>query len=192
MQVDLIPQLTKRAALRATWLAGFAVFLSVLVWFLSGCTTEGKGNESVLPGVSAIVFAKRAFVNDEGNHELGGMGNVFDYLRYVPGGGLYVLSPPSPDGKLTNLTKDFDGVDVSGLEVSFDAKQVVFSMRHAKDDNYHVYIANIDGSNVRQLTFSPADDVKPIWVAGDRIAFVTNQPYTVMGTRADEYNHSRV
>ena len=36
-----------------------------------------------------------------------------------------------------------------------------------------------------------ADDVRPIYVPGDRIAFVTNQTYTPMGTRADEYNHGR-
>ncbi len=39
-----------------------------------------------------LVFAKRAFINPDGSHELGGMGNVFDYHRYVPGGGVYVLA----------------------------------------------------------------------------------------------------
>ena len=112
--------------------------------------------------------------------------------RYVPGGGLYVLEPPTPDGTLRELTKDFEGVDIAGTDLSFDATQVVFAMRHAKDEAYHIHIANIDGSGTRQLTFGPADDVKPVWIAGDRIAFVTNQPYTAMGTRADEYNHARI
>jgi hypothetical protein len=164
----------------------------VASWSLAGCTTSGSGNESVLPGVNALIFAKRAYVADDGSHELGGMGNVFDYLRYVPGGGLYVLSPPTPNGKLTNLTAEFEAVDVSGIDLSFDAKQIVFSMRHSATESYHIYIANVDGTEVRQLTFSSADDVKPLWLAGDRIAFVTNQPFTEMGTRADEYNHSRV
>ena len=30
-----------------------------------------------------------------------------------------------------------------------------------------------------------------VGVVGDRIAFVTNQSYTPLGTRADEYNHGR-
>lgn len=157
-----------------------------------GC--GGEGNEGVLPGVEALVFAKRAYVNGEGNHDVaGGMGQTIDYLRYTPGGGLFVLEPPTPSGTLRELTAEFEDVDVNGLDVSFDAKQVVFSMRRAGDEHYHVYIANVSGDpQVRQLTFGDYHDVKPIFVPGDRIAFVTNQPYTEMGTRADEYNHSRV
>src|SRR5690606_3598546 len=44
---------------------------------------------------------------------------------------------------------------------------------------------------VKQLTFGEADDTQPVFLAGGRIAFVTNQPFTEMGTRADEYNHAR-
>ncbi|MCA9581128.1 MAG: hypothetical protein KC416_04995, partial [Myxococcales bacterium] len=178
-----------------TTLATAAVVSAVILLALlglAGCTTGDQGNEGVLPGVSAMLFVKRAYVNADGEHELGGNGNVFDYLRYVPGGGLYVLEPPTPDGTLRELTKDFEGVDIAGTDLSFDATQVVFAMRHAKDEAYHIHIANIDGSGTRQLTFGPADDVKPVWIAGDRIAFVTNQPYTAMGTRADEYNHARI
>jgi hypothetical protein len=118
---------------------------------------------------------------------------VIDYLRYTPGGGVFVLTPPTPAGTLTNLTRQFEAVDIAGLDLSFDAKQVVFAMRHKNDDGrYHIYIANADGrSRARQLTFTAADDVRPVFVPGDRIAFVTNQTYTPLGTRADEYNHGR-
>lgn len=156
----------------------------------AGCG-GGEGGDGVLPGVQAMVFVKRNFVADDGTHELGGNGNVFDYLRYVPGGGVYVLEPPTPDGELRDLTGDFRDVDIAGLDLSFDARQVVFSMRHAEDDHYHIWTGNLDGTGMRQLTFGPADDVKPIFIPGDRIAFVTNEPYTAMGTRADEYNHAR-
>src|SRR4029077_16196535 len=44
---------------------------------------------------------------------------------------------------------------------------------------------------VKQSTFGPQDDVRPIFLPGKRIAFVTNETYTEMGTRADEYNHGR-
>ena len=36
------------------------------------------------------------------------------------------------------------------------------------------------------------DDINPIYSPGGRIAFVTNEMYTAMGTRADEYEHGRV
>lgn len=156
--------------------------------------TSGDGNDEVLPGVQAIVFVKRAFITEDGGENVsGGAGQVFDYTRYQPGGGLFVLSPPTREGTLRNLTESFEDVDINGIDLSFDATRVVFSMRHGGDNRYHVFVANIDGSGeIRQLTFGDADDVTPIFVPGDRIAFVTNESYTPMGTRADEYNHSRI
>ncbi len=169
------------------WAAGL-LGLSLLA--TGGCS--GEGPEGVVPGVEALVFAKRNFVRPDGSHAVNsGVRQAFDYQRYVPGGGVFVLSPPTPDGDLLELTADFEEVDINGLDLSFDAKQVVFSMRHAGTDNYHIYVANIDGSEVRQLTFGPYNDVKPVWLPGDRIAFVTNEPYTEMGTRANEYEHQR-
>jgi hypothetical protein len=169
------------------------VTLCVLVsWLVISCQA-GRSSE-VLPGVNALVFAKRAFIEPSGQQNVSdGAGRVVDYLRYTPGGGVFVLEPPTPDGKLTELTKQFSDVDIAGLDLSFDAKQVVFSMRHKGDDgHYHIYSAKLDGNSApKQLTFSVADDVRPIFVPGDRVAFVTNQNYTPMGTRADEYNHGR-
>lgn len=164
---------------------------------LAACTSSSTDGtkQGVLPGIDSVVFVKRAFLKPDGTHEVtGGMGQVFDYDRYVPGqgAGLFVLSPPSPDGTLKNLTEGIAGVDINGLDLSFDAKKVVFSMRTADDARYHLYLANVDGSGpLKQLTFGEADDAQPVFLAGGRIAFVTNQNYTEMGTRADEYNHAR-
>ncbi|HJL20138.1 MAG TPA: hypothetical protein RMH99_31015 [Sandaracinaceae bacterium LLY-WYZ-13_1] len=176
----------------AAWLALVA---STFALPMTGCGDPDVG-ESVVPNVEAVVFVSRAFETEDGSHNVtGGNNQTIDYLRYTPGGGLMVLSPPTPDGELRDLTAEggFEGVDVNGIDVSFDATQVVFSMRHADDNRYHVYVANLQGEpNIRQITFGDYHDVKPIFIPGDRIAFVTNQPYTEMGTRADEYNHSRV
>lgn len=166
--------------------------LVTLAW---GC--DGGTGESVLPGVEALVFVQRAYDRGDGTHDVtGGNGQTIDYRRYVPGGGVYVLEPPTPDGTLRNLTEsiggvELEGVDINGIDLSFDGRQVAMSMRHAGDNRYHIYVANIDGSGIRQLTFGDYDDIKPLYLPGDRIAFVTSQPYTLMGTRADEYNHSR-
>jgi hypothetical protein len=160
-----------------------------------GSSTTQQAKQGVLPGVEKVVFVKRAYLLPDGQHEVaGGMGQVFDYDRYVPGegAGLFVLSPPAPDGKLTNLTEGFKGVDINGVDLSFDAKTVAFSMRMEGEGRYHIFTANLEGAPaIKQLTFGEADDIQPVFVAGRRIAFVTNQMYTEMGTRADEYNHGR-
>ncbi len=167
--------------------------LIVGIWAaLASCTSSG--GEGVLPGVDSVVFVKRAYLRADNTHEVtNGVDQVFDYDRYGPGqgAGLFVLSPPAPDGKLRNLTAGFQGVDINGIDLSFDAKRIVFSMRTADDSRYHLYVANVDGSSVKQLTFGEADDTQPVFLAAGRIAFVTNQPFTEMGTRADEYNHAR-
>jgi hypothetical protein len=152
-------------------------------------------------GVSAIVFIKRAHTRTDANGAVsinvaGGNGQVLDYQRFVPGGSLNILSPARPDGELKNVTADFPTADFNGADVSFDAKQIVFSMKKDEQDHYHIYTAQVTPGaggkfEIHQLTAGDYDDINPIYIAGGRIAFVTNQGYTQMGTRADEYEHAR-
>ncbi len=180
----------KTNAAMATLLAVAGVGAPAMV---QGCGEGGGGG--VLPGgVEALVFVQRAYERPDGSHDIsGGTMQVIDYLRYTPGGGVFVLSPPTPDGTLTELTESYAEVDIAGLDLSFDASRVVFSMRHEGDDHYHVYTANVDGSgDIRQLSFGDWDDLRPIFVPGGHVAFITNQPYTAMGVRRDEYERGEV
>ncbi len=112
-----------------------------------GCSgTESTNNGDV--GVPAIVFVKRQHttVGDNGAVSVnvaGGNGQVLDYERYVPGGSLNMLVPPRPDGQLKNITRDFPAADFNGVDVSFDAKSVVFSMKRDANDHYHIYTASL-------------------------------------------------
>ena len=167
---------------------------------LTACGSDNSEDTGV--GASAIVFIKRQHttVGADGTPSVdvaGGNGQVLDYDRYVPGGSLVLLSPPRPDGQLKNITADYPEADFNGADVSFDAKQVVFSMKRDANDHYHLYTAQLaqggDGKfEIHQRTGGDHDDINPIYMAGGRIAFVTNEMYTAMGTRADEYEHGRV
>jgi hypothetical protein len=170
--------------------------LASLALSATSCTS-GAGQPDTSSGYDGLIFAKRMHttVGADGKVEInigGGTSQVIDYGRYVPGGGVYVLSPARQDGTLTNLTKDFPEADISGLDLSFDAKEVVYSMKTSDDDHYHIYTQRLDGSKPSKRTFGEADDINPIYAPGDRIVFVTNEGFTEMGTRADEYNHGRV
>jgi len=164
---------------------------------LSGCSGADAPSDE---GVGKIVYAVRQHtVIADGQVEsidvAGGMGQVMDYGRYVPGGRLELLDLRT--GKAENIIEDQPEADVSSVDLSFDATKVLFTMKKDSADAYHVYWAGLtrgaDGKfPITQLTFGPHDDQQAIWAAGDRIVFTTNQAYTDMGTRADEYNHARV
>jgi hypothetical protein len=178
---------------------GTSALLGALA-MLTGCGTEeapdtGEGD------VTRIVYAVRQHTELEGNGAVkridvaGGMGQVMDYGRYVPGGRLEILNLRTE--QVENIIGDFPTADVSSVDLSFDATKVLFTMKKDETDQYHVYWAGLERGDdgkfpVNQLTFGPYDDQQAIWAAGDRIVFTTNQAYTDMGTRADEYNHSRV
>jgi len=151
--------------------------------------------------VSRIAYAVRqhTLVDGDGNATsidvAGGMGQVMDYGRYEPGGRLEVLDLRT--GDVQNLIGDLDQADITSVDVSFDATRVLFTMKTSGNDHYHVYWASLapndDGTFERhQLTFGDYDDINAVWADSSRIVFVTNEAYTPMGTRADEYNHSRV
>ena len=161
----------------------------------SGCSAaEEKAGDL---GVSAILFVKREHTTQtpEGIsvNVAGGQAQVIDYDRYVPGGSLNMLKPARADGKLINLTAEFPEADFNGVAVSFDGKQAVFSMKKNANDHYHLYTVQLDGDRfeLHQKTAGDQDDFTPEYLPGGRIVFVTNQMYTEMGTRADEYEHSR-
>lgn len=181
-------------------LTALGLFASVTLGYglVAGCGADDK--EETGAGVSAIVFVKRQHTTvGNGGPEVnvaGGNGQVLDYERYVPGGQLVILSPPRPDGTLKVISADYPQADFNGVDVSFDGKQIVFSMKRDPNDQYHIYTAQLqegaDGKfEIHQKTGGEHDDITPVYTAGGRIAFVTNEMYTQMGTRADEYNHGR-
>jgi hypothetical protein len=159
-----------------------------------------KTEEPSSDRVSRLVYAVRqhTVLDADGNvttiDVAGGMGQVMDYGRYVPGGRLEIYDLTS--GGTENIIEGYATADVASVDVSFDGSKVLFSMKRDGDDNYHLYwasTARTDGKfELHQLTFGPYDDQNGIFMPGGRIVFTTNQAYTPMGTRADEYNHSRV
>jgi hypothetical protein len=167
-----------------------------------GCGSSSSGDSSVNTGVNAIVFIQRQHTVVGANGQVtvdvaGGNGQVLDYDRFVPGGSLNFLSPPRFDTKPINMTAAFPTADFNGADVSFDATQAVFSMKQDENDHYHIYTVQLaaspDGSfEIHQKTFGDYDDINPIYIPGGRIAFTTNEMFTSMGTRADEYEHGRV
>jgi Tol biopolymer transport system component len=116
-------------------------------------------------------------------------GGVISHMRYTHDGEWVTFTlgpfggPPAADADvwrvrvdgsgLTNLTPDTPGND--GLaEFSADATRFVF--RSGRSGNFDIYLADADGSNVRNLTDHPASETFPAFSPrGDQIAFVSDR-----------------
>jgi len=84
----------------------------------------------------------------------------------VEGGKLCILSPVTPNGKITNLVPELDGGRFSRFDLSFDAKKVVFGYKK-KGKAYRIYEIDIDPvagkmvpGSLRQLTRAADDETK--------------------------------
>lgn len=144
--------------------------MALLTTAAPGC--GGDGDSGPLGNVDALLILQRAKRNDTGD--------VFQYASYVPGARLIKLSPPTADGTKTvlccdNAGPDFAGMDIQSYDLSFDAQQIVFAGRSAKDSNYGLFLLTLADGSVTQIATDPGRDyVSPIFLPGDKIMFTTN------------------
>lgn len=145
------------------------IALSVLI-AMSACGSSDSNGP--LDGVDSIVFLQRP--------ARGGMGDIFQYTSYIPGGRIVSLSPPTADGEITVLCCDKAGpeyadVDISGYDLSFDAREIVFAGRLSADQRFGLFVLTLDDGQVEQLPTDPNRDyITPVFLPGDRIMFMTN------------------
>ena len=91
-------------------------------------------------------------------------GNGFLKAVDLKTGKTRVVVDPGKDGKIRDPELDFDG------------KKIVFSMRKNVKDDYHVYVVNIDGSGLKQLTRTPGVfDIDPLYLSDGSIVFTSSR-----------------
>ncbi|RME92726.1 MAG: hypothetical protein D6767_02525 [Candidatus Hydrogenedentota bacterium] len=86
---------------------------------------------------------------------------------------IYRLTPLSSRGKLEQITF-FDYAVIRDLAISPDAKKVLFSMK-PRNGRYHIYEMNLDGSNLRKLTFGDHNNFDPEYLPDGRIVFTSDR-----------------
>ena len=141
----------------------------------AGC---GDDPVTIGDGVDTLIILQRPARND--------MGDIFQYTSYVPktpsgkNARLVKLSPPTADGEQTPICCDQAGpeyanIDISGYDISFDAKHIVFSGKLAANQAYGLFILDLEDGAVRQIATDPGRDyVSPIFLPGDKIMFTTS------------------
>lgn len=135
-----------------------------------GC--GGGDDDGPLSSVDSLIILQRPKRND--------VGDIFQYTSYKAGAKIIKLSPPTADGKREVICCDqfpgFENVDISGYDISFDAREIVFSAALSGNERYGLFVMNLtDGSAPEQLPTDPGRHyISPIFIPGDRIMFTTN------------------
>ena len=89
-----------------------------------------------------------------------------------------VLSPVSPEGKLTPFFKPQGGRYLADLDLHFDAGRLLFTMPGT--NRWQVFEIETDGTGLRQITSSPHDDVDsfdPCYLPNGKIIFCSTANY---------------
>ncbi len=96
-------------------------------------------------------------------------------------------------GKVTTLLELPEGV-ARDPDLHFDARRIVFAMRRAKSEDYHIYEIGTDGSGLRQLTRAEGVcDFDPIYLPDNGIVFSsTREPKYNMCSRDSAANLFRM
>ena len=119
-----------------------------------------------------IVFIKRHHIRAPF-----GLGTMYAWNCYAPGGGIYACDPRHPERPHREIFRRDDGV-VFNLELSYDARTILFSwMSLDKDarDSFHLYEIGVDGQHLRQLTTGRYLDVSATYLPGGDICFVSTR-----------------
>ncbi|MDR3181601.1 MAG: hypothetical protein LBT89_01555 [Planctomycetaceae bacterium] len=109
---------------------------------------------------------------------------------FAPGGGLCIYSP-----KTGEIKKIFDAGDgmILDADLHWNAKEIVFSWKRKGKtvnvrvidhdvsysdnpaENYQIYTVNIDGTNLKQITNTPYNNLNACWLPDGGIAFISDR-----------------
>jgi len=122
-----------------------------------------------------ILFVKRHPFEPSHNYSV-----IFDSAG-GPGGGICVLEVPRRDGVLepdrATVTTLFDAANGIARDpmADFSPSKIYFGYRRSKDDYYHLYVMNADGSDLSQITDGPFHDYFPCPLPDGGVSFISTR-----------------
>lgn len=158
-----------------------AFFLMLVVFSLNG--QEITNLKYLGTAVSEILYVERLqYARDHHNTETMFQNGEINEQSFLGNSSLKALNLETKSSRTILTSKE--GI-IRDPEVSFDGKKIVFSMRNNKDDFYHIYEIDSDGSNIRQLTFAAyVSDIDPLYLPDGSVIFSsTREPKFCMCNR---------
>ena len=183
---------TSARTLRVCAMASLAIFVSSAIAD-DGPPLGQPGSKTIreavlagpMAGCDEIVFAQRVSGRD---HWYGNFGHYCETespytdraiikqgdMRYAFGNGGRLCRLNLRTGKLTVLLDDPEG-GIRDPNVHYDGKKILLSYRKAGTTTYHLYEIDTDGTNLRQLTDGPDNDIEPIYTPDGGIVFCSSR-----------------
>ena len=164
-----------------TFLCGGSILLSAEQMDPKKIALTPKAKEQ-LAGKQIVYVEREQYAPDHHNTATMFQKGEINEDSFCPGGALRIFDVNTAE--ITTLIELKDGL-VRDPELSFDGKKIIFSMRKNKDDFYHIYEINTDGSELKQLTFAEGvSDIDPLYLPDGGIVFSsTRQPKYCMCNR---------
>ena len=135
-----------------------------------------ESNKDELSNVDKLVFAVRKSGLDPHWYANFGYYPTFDPsdrpFKPHDGGSLRILDLTTMT--TTTLIEDAKGSFRDPM-VSYDGKKVLFSYLKEGTEHYNLYEIDVDGGNLRQLTFGDYDDIEPTYLPNGDIVFCSTR-----------------
>jgi hypothetical protein len=148
-------------------------FKRVFPWLLASASLLSGSFSAAVPELKEIVFAVRKPGDDAHWYaNFGYYGPDEKRTAYRPGGRLCKLDLAT--GRVRTLIDDPQG-GIRDPVLHHDAKRILFSWRKGANPFHHLYECDLDGSNLRQLTDGPWDDIEPCILPEGDIVFVSTR-----------------
>ena len=127
--------------------------------------------KAALVAVPEVVYVTHAaFAMDHHNTATLFQFGEINQNSYRTQGALKAWNPAT--GKVRVVVPEKPGRTVRDPEVDWDGKRIVFSMRDGCEDDYHIYIVNADGTDLKQLTRAKGvSDIDPAFLPDGGIVF---------------------
>ena len=97
------------------------------------------------------------------------------------GSAICLYDPAHPEDGCKTVFESADGF-IFDMNLSYDAKKILFSFMdnvkrniQSKQDSFHIWEINVDGTGLRQLTFGPFHDGSPVYLPDGRIVFCSTR-----------------
>ena len=166
---------------------GAGVLVPERIAALQTTLAENRAKLRTKLGVDEILFIQRVPYSSTHYYT--------EYLdsQWTPGGGIFVLS--LADGSVRQLAAELTGGIFGRLDLSFDARRIVFDWKRSADEGYRIFEVGLDGTGLRQVLPAPeneaelvekyrlayhngTDDMHPCYLPDGGFAFVSTRCQT--------------